>query len=101
MTCVARYAQRRGAHIAAVPIAPWQGVINTRRGTIQVRRKPEGSEAGAVCACKSSGFQKKSWSFFCSPKAEVINKIGMSILVEEEGVDVLSGCEWVLCRCRT
>ena len=48
------------------------------------------TEAGAVSACKPSGFQKKIMViFFCSPKAEVINKIGMSILVEEEGVDVV------------
>ena len=60
-----------------------------------------GSEAGGYRADKSSNFQNFSGIFFCSPKAEVINMMSMSILVEEEVVDALSGLEWVLCRCRT
>ena len=44
-----------GGHIIVAPIAPRQGIVCTRRGTIQVRQKQEGSEAGVLCADKSSG----------------------------------------------
>ena len=83
MTCVARYAQRWGAHIAVVPIAPWQGFINTRRGTIQVCRKREGSEAGAVSVCKSSSFQKFFGHIFFDLNRMVICAISMGTMVEE------------------
>ena len=41
-----------GDHFVVVPIAPWQGIVCTRRGTSQVREKREGSEAGALCEYK-------------------------------------------------
>ena len=83
VTCVARYAQRWGAHIVAVPIAPWQGFTNTRRGIIQDRQKREGSEAGASCEDKFSNVEKKSLLFFLSPESVVTSMVGMSIVIEE------------------
>lgn len=47
-----------GGHFAVVSIAPRQGIVCTRRGTIQVREKREGSEAGAVCEDKFGYTQK-------------------------------------------
>lgn len=62
----------RGGRIAAVSIAPRQGLVCDRRGTSQVREKREGSEAGSSCSCKFIDFQKKNMAIiFLTPKREL------------------------------
>lgn len=66
-----------GGHIIVVPIAPRQGIVCTRRGTIQVRQKREGSEAGAVCedkCCKIFVGGGVVYGVLCESKSSDVQK---------------------------
>lgn len=96
-TCVARYAQRQGTRIVVVPIAPWQGLVCTRRGTIQVRRKREGSEAGAVSVTKSSVIENIFGVIISSnPEAGALCKDKFSNVEKKKGVYIFFRPLWEL-----